>query len=453
MTLTTTAPMMLAALEWAERGLPIVSTWHVADGRCGCRAMDCERPGKHPIASNAPHGWQSATLDPATLRVWWACFPLANIATATEGHRVVLDVDPRHGGDTTLARLMDEHRPLPCTPKVWTPSGGWHLHFAWRPLKSRSGHVGAGLDIKAGGSLAALPPSCGLAGVYREDPDAGFELPLAPLPAWLVALASAELARTGASAPRTTDEWAAKLAGAPEGQRREAALEIAGHYLRLLGPEREAEVTMILVGHAALCSPPFPESEARAIVRDLARRDRDRLETAPVTTGVDWGDDRAGVRAGPALHLHDAAPARPLRRDFIRYGAECVDGAHEHLESTALILLATATPGLRARLRQYPRGLPTAFYAINIGVSTRARRAVWPAWDWTCSPMPGPCFGGCAADELVAGRVPEEHQRAKRRCPPRTPCASGHGRSSLPQRWQLATNTPMAEPHLGRKGL
>jgi len=233
--------------------------------------------------------------------------------------------------------------------------------------------VGAGLDIKAGGGLAALPPSCGLAGVYREDPDAGFELPLAPLPAWLVALASAELARTGASAPRTTDEWAAKLAGAPEGQRREAALEIAGHYLRLLGPEREAEVTMILVGHAALCSPPFPESEARAIVRDLARRDRDRLETAPVTTGVDWGDDRAGVRAGPALHLHDAAPARPLRRDFIRYGAECVDGAHEHLESTALILLATATPGLRARLRQYPRGLPTAFYAINIGVSTRAR--------------------------------------------------------------------------------
>ena len=118
MTLTTTAPMMLAALEWAERGLPIVSTWHVADGRCGCRAMDCERPGKQ-----------------------------------------------------------------------WTPSGGWHLHFAWRPLKSRSGHVGAGLDIKAGGGLAALPPSCGLAGVYREDPDAGFELPLAPLPAWLVALA------------------------------------------------------------------------------------------------------------------------------------------------------------------------------------------------------------------------------------------------------------------------
>ena len=61
--------------------------------------------------------------------------------------------------------------------------------------------------------------------------------------------------------------------------------------------------------------------------------------------------------------------------DFIRYGAECVDGAHEHLETTALILLATATPGVRAALRQYPRGLPTAFYAILIGDSTRSRKS------------------------------------------------------------------------------
>ena len=64
----------------------------------------------------------------------------------------------------------------------------------------------------------------------------------------------------------------------------------------------------------------------------------------------------------------------------------------------------------------------------------------------------GPCSGGCAADGLAAGRVPGERQRAKRRCPPETLCASGHGRSSLPQRGQLATNAPMAEPHLARLG-
>jgi hypothetical protein len=70
-----------------------------------------------------------------------------------------------------------------------------------------------------------------------------------------------------------------------------------------------------------------------------------------------------------------AFPADHFVTEFLTYGAECVDAAHEHLETTALILLATATPGIRARLRQYPRGLPTAFYAILIGDSTRSRKS------------------------------------------------------------------------------
>lgn len=60
---------------------------------------------------------------------------------------------------------------------------------------------------------------------------------------------------------------------------------------------------------------------------------------------------------------------------FIRYGAECVDSAHEYLETVALVCLAAATPRVRASLRQYPRGLPTAFYAILIGDSTRSRKS------------------------------------------------------------------------------
>lgn len=60
---------------------------------------------------------------------------------------------------------------------------------------------------------------------------------------------------------------------------------------------------------------------------------------------------------------------------FITYGAECVDTAHEYLETAALVTLATATPGIRAGLRQYPRGLPTAFYALLIGDSTRSRKS------------------------------------------------------------------------------
>ncbi len=70
-----------------------------------------------------------------------------------------------------------------------------------------------------------------------------------------------------------------------------------------------------------------------------------------------------------------AFPPEHLVSRFIEYGSHCVDTAHEYLETTALVLLATATPGVRARLRQYPRGLPTAFYALLIGDSTRSRKS------------------------------------------------------------------------------
>ena len=68
-------------------------------------------------------------------------------------------------------------------------------------------------------------------------------------------------------------------------------------------------------------------------------------------------------------------PADHFVSQFIAYAAQCVDGPHEYLETTGLIMLATATPRVRARLRQYPRGLPTAFYAICLGDSTRSRKS------------------------------------------------------------------------------
>jgi hypothetical protein len=72
------------------------------------------------------------------------------------------------------------------------------------------------------------------------------------------------------------------------------------------------------------------------------------------------------------------APAFPpdhFVSEFITYGTQCVDCSHDFLETAALVSLAVATPGVRARLRQYPRGLGTAFYSILIGDSTRSRKS------------------------------------------------------------------------------
>jgi hypothetical protein len=277
---TTTAVMRDAALEYAERGAPVFPVWWVWDDlRCACGDAACDgNIGKHPIGPAVPHGLLNATTDVATIRRWWMQYPRANIGTTTTWC-TVLDVDPRHAGDVTLAALEEQHGALPDTAEVLTGGGGRHLYF--RPVagvRNSSGRVGAGLDIRGEGGYVLLPPSNHKRpGTYvHEVLHPLFETPLATMPAWLVALATRPDNNGHGTASSGAVDWAAKLAGAPEGQRRAVACEVAGHFLGLLGPARVHEVEQILLGYAARCVPQFPPNEAVALVRDLARRDARR---------------------------------------------------------------------------------------------------------------------------------------------------------------------------------
>ncbi|HEX7024607.1 MAG TPA: hypothetical protein VF187_07300, partial [Gemmatimonadales bacterium] len=60
---------------------------------------------------------------------------------------------------------------------------------------------------------------------------------------------------------------------------------------------------------------------------------------------------------------------------YIRYAAGRTDAAHEYHEAAALVLLAAATPGVRAELRQFPRGLPTLLYVLILGKSSVSRKS------------------------------------------------------------------------------
>jgi Bifunctional DNA primase/polymerase, N-terminal len=261
----TSPAVELAALEFAEHGDPVFAVWHAENHRCGCRAFDCDSPAKHPIASLTPEGLKNATTDSTLIRAWWTRFPHANVAMRTGVTSTVLDVDPAKGGRETLAQLEAQYGPLPVTPKILTGGGGVHYHFApVRGLRNSAGKIGSGLDIRGEDGYVLLPPSNHVSGgVYLDDLVAPmYETPRAPMPAWLVALASRAPDEPSTNGHRATpDEWAAKLIGAPEGKRRAIALEIAGHYLGLrIAPE---EVTSILLGYAARCTPPFPEREVR----------------------------------------------------------------------------------------------------------------------------------------------------------------------------------------------
>lgn len=277
--------LMEAALDYAVRGLPVFPVWGVEDGRCRC-GRACDSPGKHPLGALVSHGVKDATGDAKQIRRWWTRYPDANIGTPTSW-TTVLDVDPRHGGDKTLAALVHAHGALPETPETRTGGGGQHFFFAPVPgLTPGANKVGPGLDIKTGpGAYVLLPPSGHVSGQRYTVSRALSETPLAAMPAWLIARAggSAWLAGTNApaAAPRSGDaglDWAARLAGASEGERHVVACENAGHFLSYGLPA--AEVEQILLGFAGRCTPPFPEGEARRIVRDLAAKDHARAEAA-----------------------------------------------------------------------------------------------------------------------------------------------------------------------------
>lgn len=154
--------LFLCAVELADAGLPV---------------LPIEERGKAPLGGQ---GKDHATTDAATIQGWFDKWPDANIGVRPPQGFVVLDVDPRNGGDETLAVLQERHGALPDTLTAATGSGGWHIWFSYTGLCR--GILGPGVDIKTNTGYVVAPPSiheCG--GPYQWASDA----PTAPAPRWL----------------------------------------------------------------------------------------------------------------------------------------------------------------------------------------------------------------------------------------------------------------------------
>jgi hypothetical protein len=126
-------PLLQAALDYASRNWPVFPVWWIQDGRCACGKADCQHPGKHPIGKLVPNGRNSATTDPETVKKWWAQYPQANIGipTGPESGLVLVDVDPRHGGNESK-KQMERQGNFPYTPKLTRAEVG--STSSWRTL-------------------------------------------------------------------------------------------------------------------------------------------------------------------------------------------------------------------------------------------------------------------------------------------------------------------------------
>ncbi len=158
------------ALEYARScGWPVFPVHSVRDGMCTCGSSDCTSQGKHPRTG---HGFKDATRDPAVITEWWDRLPDSNIGipTGSVSGLVVLDIDPRNGGDDSLWDLEEQYSRLPATAEVITGGGGRHIYFAYpdgiRQIKSKT--IASGVEIKADGSYVVAPHSLHISGRRYE---------------------------------------------------------------------------------------------------------------------------------------------------------------------------------------------------------------------------------------------------------------------------------------------
>ena len=171
----------------AARGWSVIPVHHASAHRCSCGRDPCPSPGKHPKVRW--ERWMGRRATPTEIEAWWERWPDANVGIVTGwiSSILVLDVDPRHGGDASLAALESEHGRLPETVTCMSGGGGRHLYFAHPTHLVPSRQLGAGLDLKAEGGMVVAPPSCHVSGdVYRwMDGHAPGEHDLGALPSWL----------------------------------------------------------------------------------------------------------------------------------------------------------------------------------------------------------------------------------------------------------------------------
>ena len=183
-------------------------------------------------------------------------WPDANIGIATGDGLVVLDVDPRHDGDTSLEKLEAEYGEI-VTRSVRTGGGGLHLYLHG-DLPSRGAFL-SGLDLKAAGGYVVAPPSLHVSGQRYTWVDRGEGIRV--VPDWLTKIVRASRSQNGKAGPLPDT--------IPSGQRNNTLASAAGT-MRRRGMSEAAILAALEEENATRCVLPLPADEVAGIAHTIA---------------------------------------------------------------------------------------------------------------------------------------------------------------------------------------
>jgi hypothetical protein len=300
----TSDDVLLSALAFARHGHAVFPVnWPVErNGRlvCSCgsdsRGRPCISPAKHPYGKLAFNGLLSATTENWEVKLFWQQAPQANLGVVTD-KLVVIDVDPRHGGDEAFQALEAEHGEMPMTWRALTGGGGEHVLFACPDgveianvvaEQKDNPPLGPGIDIRARGGYIVAPPSRHISGrPYAWSVDHHpQDTPLASAPDWLIERLAKPTVRGERQEATPPEVWQRLTDKIIREYRDMAAAKVAGHLLRRWVDPYLAS-GLLHAWNQTYVDPPLTDQELRTVLNRVARLEDKRRDALQ-------GGDRAG---------------------------------------------------------------------------------------------------------------------------------------------------------------
>ena len=168
---------------YLDHKMPLLKIHRFDGTRCSCGNPACQwdsekggSAGKHPAEKNGVHGAEPRTNA--------KIFAGKNAGVACGRGFVILDIDPRNGGNESLARLLEANGSLPKTWQVASGGGGTHYYFSVEG-EQRSGKRVDGVDLIGLGGYALTAGSVHPNQKQYEWEIHPSECAMAPLPEWV----------------------------------------------------------------------------------------------------------------------------------------------------------------------------------------------------------------------------------------------------------------------------